>query len=290
MKIGVSSYSYHRYVSSGKMKQIEVIAAAKEAGFDVIEFSTISVPEGKTLPEFAKELRAEADRVGIPIANYTIGADFVRGSNGDLDAEIERLKKEVDIAEILGAPGMRHDITNSIPNEAKGFRTYEAALPHIVKGVRAVTEYAASKGIRTMTENHGFISQDSIRIEKLVTAVDHPNFGVLVDLGNFCCADEDPAIAAGRVAPLAFHAHAKDFHIKSGNGVPPGEGWFMTRAGNYLRGAIIGHGNVPLLQSIRALKRVGYDGVLSVEFEGMEDPAVGIRIGQANLRKLVEMA
>lgn len=290
MKIGVSSYSYHRYVSSGKMKQIEVIAAAKEAGFDVIEFSTISVPEGKTLPEFAQELRAEADRVGIPIANYTIGADFVRGSNGDLDAEIERLKKEVDIAEILGAPGMRHDITNSIPNEAKGFRTYEAALPHIVKGVRAVTEYAASKGIRTMTENHGFISQDSIRIEKLVTAVDHPNFGVLVDLGNFCCADEDPAIAAGRVAPLAFHAHAKDFHIKSGNGVPPGEGWFMTRAGNYLRGAIIGHGNVPLLQSIRALKRVGYDGVLSVEFEGMEDPAVGIRIGQANLRKLVEMA
>lgn len=290
MKIGVSSYSYHRYVSSGKMKQIEVIAAAKEAGFDVIEFSTISVPEGKTLPEFAKELRAEADRVGIPIANYTIGADFVRGSNGDLDAEIERLKKEVDIAEILGAPGMRHDITNSIPNEAKGFRTYEAALPHIVKGVRAVTEYAASKGIRTMTENHGFISQDSIRIEKLVTAVDHPNFGVLVDLGNFCCADEDPAIAAGRVAPLAFHAHAKDFHIKSGNGVPPGEGWFMTRAGNYLRGAIIGHGNVPLLQSIRALKRVGYDGVLSVEFEGMEDPAVGIRIGQANLRKLVELA
>lgn len=290
MKIGVSSYSYHRYVSSGKMKQIEVIAAAKEAGFDVIEFSTISVPEGKTLPEFAQEIRAEADRVGIPIANYTIGADFVRGSNGDLDAEIERLKKEVDIAEILGAPGMRHDITNSIPNEAKGFRTYEAALPHIVKGVRAVTEYAASKGIRTMTENHGFISQDSIRIEKLVTAVDHPNFGVLVDLGNFCCADEDPAIAAGRVAPLAFHAHAKDFHIKSGNGVPPGEGWFMTRAGNYLRGAIIGHGNVPLLQSIRALKRVGYDGVLSVEFEGMEDPAVGIRIGQANLRKLVEMA
>lgn len=290
MKIGVSSYSYHRYVSSGKMKQIEVIAAAKEAGFDVIEFSTISVPEGKTLHEFAKELRAEADRVGIPIVNYTIGADFVRGSNGDLDAEIERLKKEVDIAEILGAPGMRHDITNSIPNEAKGFRTYEAALPHIVKGVRAVTEYAASKGIRTMTENHGLISQDSIRIEKLVTAVDHPNFGVLVDLGNFCCADEDPAIAAGRVAPLAFHAHAKDFHIKSGNGVPPGEGWFMTRAGNYLRGAIIGHGNVPLLQSIRALKRVGYDGVLSVEFEGMEDPAVGIRIGQANLRKLVELA
>lgn len=290
MKIGVSSYSYSRYVNSGKMKQIEVIEAAKKAGFDVIEFSTIAVPEGKTLPEFAKELRAEADRVGIEIANYTIGADFIGGSGGDLDAEIERLKGEVDIAEILGAPGMRHDITYSLSNTDASLRTFEAALPRLVKGCRAVTEYAAKKGIRTMTENHGFISQDSIRVEKLVSAVANTNFGVLVDFGNFCCADEDSAVAVGRLAPFAFHAHAKDFHIKSGNGFAPGEGWFMSRSGNYLRGAIIGHGNVPLLQSMRALKRTGYDGVLSVEFEGIEDPEQGIRIGQANLRRLVEMA
>ena len=290
MKIGVSSYSYSRLVNSGAMKQIEVIKAAKEAGFDVIEFSTIAVPEGRKLPDFAAELKAEADAVGIPIANYTIGADFVHGSNGDLDAEVERLKGEVDVAAILGAPGMRHDITYSIKPGESGLHTFEAALSRIAKGVRAVTEYAASKGIRTMTENHGYISQDSVRIEKLLTAVNHPNFGVLIDIGNFYCVDEDSAQAVGRLAPYAFHAHAKDFHLKSGNGFNPGEGWFMSRSGNYLRGAIIGHGNVPLLQAIRALKRSGYDGVLSVEFEGMEDPRVGVRIGQANLRKLVELA
>ena len=290
MKIGVSSYSYCRLVKSGAMKQIEVIKAAKEAGFDVIEFSTIAVPEGRKLPDFAAELKAEADAVGIPIANYTIGADFVHGSGGDLDAEVERLKGEVDVAAILGAPGMRHDITYSIKPGESGLHTFEAALPRIAKGVQAVTEYAASKGIRTMTENHGFISQDSVRIEKLLTAVNNPNFGVLLDLGNFYCVDEDSAQAVGRLAPYAFHAHAKDFHMKSGNGFNPGEGWFMSRGGNYLRGAIIGHGNVPLLQAIRALKRAGYDGVLSVEFEGIEDPRVGVRIGQANLRKLVELA
>ena len=290
MKIGVSSYSYSRLVNRGVLKQIDVIKTAKEAGFDVIEFSTIAVPEGRKLPDFAAELKAEADAVGIPIANYTIGADFVHGSNGDLDAEVERLKGEVDVAAILGAPGMRHDITYSIKPGEIGLHTFEAALPRIAKGVRAVTEDAASKGIRTMTENHGYISQDSVRIEKLLTAVAHPNFGVLLDLGNFYCVDEDSAQAVGRLAPYAFHAHAKDFHIKSGNGVNPGEGWFMSRGGNYLRGAIIGHGDVPLLQAIRALKRSGYDGVLSVEFEGMEDPLVGVRIGQANLRRLVELA
>ncbi len=290
MKIGVSSYSYSRLVNRGAMKQIDVIKAAKDAGFDVIEFSTIAVPEGRTLADYAAELKAEADAVGIPIANYTIGADFVHGSGGDIDAEVERLKGEVDVAAILGAPGMRHDITYSINPAESGLHTFEAALPRIAEGVRAVTEYAASKGIRTMTENHGYISQDSVRIEKLLTAVNHPNFGVLIDIGNFYCVDEDSAQAVGRLAPYAFHAHAKDFHIKSGCGVNPGEGWFMSRGGNYLRGAIIGHGNVPRLQAVRALKRSGYDGVLSVEFEGMEDPLVGVRIGQANLRRLVELA
>ena len=109
MKIGVSSYSFSRLVNSGQMEQIAVIAKAKEIGFDVIEFSAIAVPDGKALPDFAAELRDEAERVGIEIVNYTIGADFLKGSGGDLHAEIDRVKREVDVAEILGVPGMRHD-------------------------------------------------------------------------------------------------------------------------------------------------------------------------------------
>ncbi|HOM82012.1 MAG TPA: sugar phosphate isomerase/epimerase family protein [Armatimonadota bacterium] len=290
MKIGVSSYSYSRLVRTGAMKQIEVIAAAKEAGFDVIEFSTIAVPEGKTLPGFAEELRKEADRVGLPIANYTIAADFLNGSDGNLEAEIARVKAEVDVAEILGVPGMRHDATRGFAADYTGPKSFDAAVSRLAEGCRAVTEYAASKGIKTMVENHGFFCQDSDRVEKLVTAVAHPNFGVLIDIGNFACADEDSQIAVGRLAPYAFHAHAKDFHIRPGYLPAPGEGWFMSRAGNYLRGAIIGHGDIPLLGCIRALKRAGFDGVLSIEFEGMEDVLTGIRIGRDNLVRLVEMA
>ncbi|NLF86271.1 MAG: sugar phosphate isomerase/epimerase, partial [Lentisphaerae bacterium] len=39
-----------------------------------------------------------------------------------------------------------------------------------------------------------------------------------------------------------------------------------------------------------ALKRSGYNGVLSIEFEGMEDVLGSLRIGLANLRRLVELA
>ena len=98
------------------------------------------------------------------------------------------------------------------------------------------------------------------------------NFGMLVDIGNFSCADESSVTAVGRAAPYARHVHAKDFHIKSGMLDNPGDGWFMSRGGNYLRGAIIGHGDIPVKQCISTLARAGYDGYVTIEFEGLEDP------------------
>ena len=138
-----------------------------------------------------------------------------------------------------------------------------------------------------MVENHGYFAQDSLRVEKLITAVGHPNFGVLVDMGNFLCVDEAPQDAVGRLMPYAFHVHAKDFHVKSGNEPDPGTGWFTSRGGNYLRGAIIGHGIVPIVQCLKIMKSKGYNGVLSIEFEGMEEPLRGLEIGLQNLRRYV---
>ena len=287
MKIGVSSYSFSRLVNQGAMDQLEVPAKAKEMGFDVIEFSTLALPDGETPLSFAPRVREACDAVGLDIANYTIGADFLNGSGGDVQAEAERLKDEVRVAEILGAPGMRHDATRGFPPGRPGAKSFDAAVPALAEGCRAVTEFAAEKGIQTMVENHGFFCQDSNRVEKLVSAVDHPNFGVLVDMGNFCCVDEDPALAIGRLMPYAFHVHAKDFHLKAGTLPNPGTGWFQSRGGNYLRGAIVGHGDVPIVQCLRVMKAAGFDGVLSIEFEGMEEPLQGIELGLENLRRFV---
>lgn len=290
MRIGVSSYSFVRLVRSGALAEVDIPAKAKAMGFDVVEFSAFNLPSGVSPEEHADRLRAAAESAGIPIANYTIGADFLNGSNGDLAAEIARVRGEVDIARRLGAPGMRHDATRGFAADHQGPRSFDAALPRLVEGCRAVTEYAAGFGIRTMVENHGFFCQDSERVEKLVCAVGHPNFGTLVDMGNFICADENPATAVGRVMPYAFHCHAKDFHLKPGTQPFPGEGWNLSRGGGFWRGAIIGHGDVPVLQCLRAMRRAGYDGVLSIEFEGLEDPLQGIALGQKNLRRLLDLA
>jgi sugar phosphate isomerase/epimerase len=284
MKIGVSSYSFSQLLIDGTMTQTGMIGKAKEMGFDFIEIANLIIPEGETTEACAYEIRKECDRVNIEIGNYSISADFISGSDGDFDAEVERLKGEVKVAKILNATGMRHDVTYGLKRDQHGPKGFLDVLPTLIKGCRAITEFAADLGIKTMTENHGFFCQDSERVEMLINGVDNANFGALVDIGNFLCVDEDPAKAVGKLAPYAFLVHAKDFHVKSGTNSNPGTGWFCSRAGNYLRGAIIGHGDVAVAQCMSIIKNSGYDGMVTIEFEGMEDPIKGISVSLENLK------
>ena len=286
MKIGVSSYSFSRYLRESKLNIFGVIKTTAEMGFDGIEFSGLNQPEGTTnLIEFAKKIKAACADAGLPILSYTIGANFLNPpKGGDWKDEVERLKGEVDIASALGVPCMRHDATGGYGADKLGLTYFLKALPILEQGCRAVTEYAAGLGIKTTVENHGFFVQDSDRCAALMDAVNHPNFGALVDVGNFLCADDDPVRAVKRMAPYAFHVHVKDFHVKPAC-EDPGQGWFRTHGGTWLRGSIIGHGNVDVPGCLNTLKSGGYDGFISIEFEGMEDNRLALEIGLANLRR-----
>ena len=286
MKFSVSSYSFQRLLNSEKYTQLDLIGVAKEMGFDGIEFIDLMPTDGMSDLEYAAVLRDAAEKAGIEIVAYTIGADFL-GEKG-WEAEAQRLFGQVDVAEALGAKLMRHDATGGFKGEDAKYKSFDSALPVLANGCRMVTEYAAKKGIATMVENHGYFCQDSVRVEKLVNEVANPNFGLLVDMGNFMCADDEPAKAVGTVAKYAKHVHAKDFHKKSGNGPDPGDGFFRTRGGDYLRGAVVGHGDVPVYQCVQTLKRSGYDGYVTIEFEGVEDNEWAIKTGLENLKKYAE--
>lgn len=287
MKTCVSSYSYSQLLNRGEYDQLSVMKLAKEMGFDAIEFTDLCPPEGVSEEDYAKQIKAESEKIGLPVASYTIGADFLNAES--LDDEVARICKKVDVASILGVKVMRHDATQGFKGKEASYKGFDQALPVLVEGCRRVTEYAAKLGIQTSVENHGYFCQESLRVEKLVTGVANPNFGILVDVGNFACADDPSPVAVGRLAPYAKHVHIKDFHIKSGNGINPGRGFFKSRGGNYLRGAIIGHGDIPVMQCLSILKSKGYDGYVSVEFEGMEDAVTGISVGLENLKKYLEL-
>jgi sugar phosphate isomerase/epimerase len=288
MKISVSTYSFAALTREGKMTLSDCIKSAKEMGFDGIEFAD-NIPFGDKPLAYAAQLREECANAGLDVVNYTVSADLLNGfAGGTPENEVERIKAHVDIAAALGAAGMRHDATWGLGKEARAWHSFDTLLPVLADGCRAVTEYAATKNIRTMVENHGYFAQDSDRMEKLVAAVAHKNFGILCDMGNFLCVDESPIAAVSRIAAYTVLVHAKDFHVKSGNQPNPGPGFFGTRGGNYLRGAIVGHGEVPVQQCLRILRNADYDGYVSIEFEGIENPLIGIAYGLKNLRSYIE--
>ncbi len=281
MKIGVSSYSFAHYMSETKATYFQIIDLAKEMGFDAIEFIDLKleVQPAESLAVLAKDIRAYCEKKDLPIAAYTVGADFLNREN-----EVERIKGQVDIAEILGAPVMRHDAFWSLPAGMCWRQGVETIAPLI----REVAEYAAAKGIRTCTENHGLILQDAERVETLIGTVNHPNYGWLVDMGNFLCADDNPLRAVPIAAPYAFHVHVKDFIFKSFADDDPGDGWIHTRGGNYIRGTVAGHGVVPIRKCLSILKEAGYQGVVSYEFEGHEQNLPALKNALKFIRKVAE--
>ncbi len=280
MKYSLSIYSLSREVKKGNLDWFSVMDKAKEIGFDGVEFIESAFTDKKPCIEEAKEYREYAEKIGIEIANLAVPADVLND-----ETAYDTLCKWVDMAEVLGCKTMRHDITGGIKN-----RTYQGYGDIVKKAAdvcRKVTEYAKQKGIKTMSENHGYFSQDSDRVEMLVNTVASDNFGLLLDMGNFLCADENPSVAFGRCAPYAFYVHAKDFIVKSGSDTNPGNSFFVSRGGNYLRGTIVGHGNVPVKACLLALKKVNYDGWISIEFEGLEDPCQAVSLGLENLKRYV---
>lgn len=279
MKISVSSYSY----SALNMDDFECMHLAKKMGFDGIEFAEIHPSENVDKKDHAIKLKKLSDELSLPISNYAIGADFV---NRDVNEEIERLKAEVDIAEILGVKTMRHDATSGPENERYSLTGFEKYLPVLAEGCRGVTEYAAQKGIKTSVENHGIYCQQSDRLEALMNAVAHENFGWLVDIGNFLCADEKSLEAVKVGAKYAVCVHVKDFYFESKTKDCP-DGYFNTRGGNHLCGSVLGEGIVPVKECIDVVKTSGYDGWITLEYEGKENPETGVMRGFEYLKTFI---
>lgn len=284
MKIAISSYSYNQYITQGKMSQLDTVAKAREMGFDAMDFIDIAGSSFEEMSENAYKIRRDADKHGIEIIAYTIGASLFNGSEEKDSAEVERLKKQLDIAHILGASIMRHDVCSYVGGTGRS-RSFDLMLPTIASNAKKVTEYARSLGIKTCSENHGFVAQDSDRLERLFNAVDHDNYGLLVDVGNFICVDENPASAVSRLAPYAIHVHIKDMFYRS----EPSSGCSsQTRGMNYFGGAVIGEGDIPVKKCLAILKKAGYNGSFTIEYEGAEDCISGIAKGKKNLECFID--
>ena len=283
MKIGVSSYSFDRYLRERKCGYREIVRLSYEMGFAGIEFIDLWNPAWGIAGDerkIAREVRAAADEYGLQIPAYTVAADFL---SSDPDAEVERICRKIDVAGVLGARIFRHDASFHL-RDLPGY-TWEDGIAEMAPRIRRVAEYAADRGIVTCTENHGYIFQAPERMKRLIEAVGCENYGWLVDIGNFSVVDADNVTAVKIAAPYAVHVHAKDFLLLpdpgKGRGAP--EGFKCTANGNLWRGTVLGCGNVPVSECLGLLAGAGYDGYVSLEFEGPEDVLSALKAGYAYL-------
>ncbi len=274
MKLGISTYSLHTAFAAGELTLKEVIETIADLGAEHAEI----VPLGFSLidnPELVDViLQTAADR-GLELSNYAIGANFAGLEAAERRRELDRVKREVDVCAALGIQRMRHDVASSPDLSIVHFLE---ELPQLAEACREIADYASGFGITTSVENHGYFIQHSDRVQALVNAVGRDNFRTTLDVGNFLCADENPLIAVAGNLKLASMVHLKDFYIRPQDR-HPGEGWFQSSGGNWLRGAIVGQGDIDMPRVLQLVKESGYDGYISIEFEGMEECRKGTRLG-----------
>ncbi|UUZ96347.1 sugar phosphate isomerase/epimerase [Paenibacillus sp. P25] len=283
MKLGLSSYSLSRAIKAGEMTILDAVRWTAEHGGEHIEI----VPIGFTLddqPRLIEAIRRQAEEAGIELSNYAIAANFIQPDEASYEAEIARVQKQVDIARDLGVRLMRHDVASRPIPEATLTR-FHADLEKLAEACRRVADYAASFGIVTSVENHGYYIQASDRVQELVHAVGRDNFRTTLDIGNFMCADEDSVIATKKNIGIASMVHLKDFYLRPAHR-DPGKAGSARRAANFLRGAIVGQGDIDMWSVLRTIKESGYDGYISVEFEGLEPCTFGSSAGLGNARRI----
>ncbi|MGN7762428.1 sugar phosphate isomerase/epimerase family protein [Paenibacillus sp. 22594] len=274
MKLGISTYSLHAAFAAGELTLKGVLETIADLGAEHAEivplgFNLIDNPELKDVI-----LKTAADR-GLELSNYAIGANFAGLETEMRRKEMERVKREVEVCAALGIQRMRHDVASSPDLSIVHFLE---ELPQLADACREIADYASGFGITTSVENHGYFIQHSDRVQALVSAVDRENFRTTLDVGNFLCVDENPLTAVAGNLKIASMVHLKDFYVRPQDR-HPGEEWFQSSGGNWLRGAIVGQGDIDMPRVLRLVKESGYAGYISIEFEGSEECRKGTRLG-----------
>lgn len=190
----------------------------------------------------------------------------------------------------MGAKVVRSDLSAwGRTREENVIENFDRDLPKLISYCQELADYAAQYDITLTVENHGTYVNGGDRVRRLILGVNRKNYKCTLDVGNAICVDEDPMVCIEALLPFATMIHFKDFYIRE-NPLEFGNGnWQATNNGRWFRGSIVGHGDLPVYKIMQRVKEYGYDGDVSIEFEGMEDSLVGAKISMENVKRLASL-
>ena len=277
MKLSLSMYSCVRAVRAGQldlMGFVDYAATQDVAGVELLDIFWTDAE--REIPQ-VKQRIADA---GLEVAVFSISNDFIQPEAGARAGELMDLKRGVDIALELGV-----DLLRVFSGSAREGVTQEQGNAWILEGLSDGAAYAESRGVTLALENHGRFAGRSGQVRDIIEQVGSPALRVNFDTGNFLPVGQDPVAAARELAELVVLVHLKDIRY-AGDNEPSHV--FPDPSGRLLTGSVIGGGLVDLDGVMAVLREAGYDGWLSLEFEGSEDPlAAGVPRSLAAARALL---
>lgn len=270
-------YSYYRTVKGGQMDVHGFIHEAKKAGADGVELLDFFYSDVERERTLAMQALAET---GLPCPIFSVAQNFAKPTPEEREAQLNKIKFGIDEARHFGAGVVRvfaGDVSEGI--------TFEQAREWIIDGLTKASEYAANHMVKLALENHGKLAGrgDQVRgiIEEVRKRSGNDALGANPDTGNFLLVNQPSHEAIREVAPFAYMVHFKDFR-------PDPTGEFEALNGERFVGTAVGEGIVDLSACIGALKDAGFDGWLSMEYEGREDPLTAVPKSLANSRRYLE--
>ena len=210
------------------------------------------------------EVRRRCAALGLLLPVYSISTNFFQPDAAARAQQLKSLCHGVDVAAQLGAGLLRVFSGDKIPGYS-----LEQGINWVVDSLGAGADYAASQGVTLALENHGHVAGRSEQVRDIIEAVSSPALRANLDTGNFLLVGQNPLQAASALVDLVALVHLKDFTYAS-----PDETGHVYQGldGKSYTGSIVGEGLVDLAGIHSVLAGHGYDGWLSLEYEGNDEP------------------
>ena len=240
-----------------------VAAFAGEYGFGGLE--VVAGPGSKHIDtrsfgeREAEETSSLMEKRNLQISALAAYNNLTDGDPAKREGNIQTVRNAVDAAALLRVDVVC--ILAGLPPVGKDrMKTIEEDCAQVLP---PLAEYAQSKGIKLAMENWTATNiQNLAHWDRIFEVIPNENLGLNFDPSHLLWQDIDYIYAVERFATRIFHTHGKDTEIDDmrrrtvGN---QGSGWW--------RYVIPGLGRVKWGEYIAALRRHGYNGVISIEHE-----------------------
>lgn len=250
MKLACSSYSYHDAFESGDLDVFEFIEhAGTELPVDGVELIEEHLPGDDVAT--LREIRDTADEYDVEIACLSVFYnDFAKASRDERRADVEHVTTWLDNADVLDANVVR--VFTGFPGLHDREHGDPAVWRDVARCLQECLDYARTCETTMAFENHnhdGLIgtADDVFGVRRRVNG----DIGFVLDLSNYV----DGRASIDRTRHLADHVHAAYDAIDDEGRDPE---------------------HTYVAEELEALAEAGYDGFVTLEWEGEADDDVAV--------------